>query len=310
MKFNYAPKEIFSNAVIESRRCSMANNAKAFRISFSQIYPDIIKAIVREIISNAWDSQKLAENLDKPIDITTPSVFEPEFSVRDYGVGMSHDFVMEMFSTFFESTKDEGNEEVGQNGIGSKTPLGYADSFSLQCWGDSETRIYEILIGKDGFPIINLRFRGATAEPDGVKVTMAVKNDDLTKFNQSIETFLDNFPTSINVDGVSFKPKVERSPILSGKNWKLFEKRSQMGFLFRMGCITYNCPQRTDHMLNNNIIIDVPIGEFQVTTSREQIIINDDVNKRLGEWKDKFLTEYNEVVNSVIKNRRLSLRQY
>lgn len=85
MKFDVPSRSVESSGALMVKEIGLSANAKAYQIIFGQIYPDIIKAIVREIFANGWDSQKEAGNLDTPIDIHLPTMWEPYFSVRDYG---------------------------------------------------------------------------------------------------------------------------------------------------------------------------------------------------------------------------------
>jgi hypothetical protein len=49
------------------------------------------QAIIRELACNSRDSHILNSNEQIPIEVTLPSVFEPTFSVRDFGPGLSED---------------------------------------------------------------------------------------------------------------------------------------------------------------------------------------------------------------------------
>ena len=89
MKFDVMERKVESFGEISVKEITLSANAKAFKIIFGQIYPDITKAIVRELFTNAWDSQRNAGTLDTPIDIHLPTDWEPYFSVRDYGTGIT-----------------------------------------------------------------------------------------------------------------------------------------------------------------------------------------------------------------------------
>ena len=112
---------------------------KAFRVLIDGLYANKAQSIVRELASNAFDSH-IAAKTSKPFFIHVPTTMRPEFYVRDYGIGMSHQKVMNLYSTLFDSDKDEDNDLVGMFGLGSKSPFAYTDQFYVTCYDGSEAR--------------------------------------------------------------------------------------------------------------------------------------------------------------------------
>ena len=82
-------------------------NARAFSILSSNLYTDKIKAVIRELSCNAWDSHVAAGKQGTPFDVHLPNNLEPWFSVTDYGLGLSHEQVMDLYTTYFSSTKSD-----------------------------------------------------------------------------------------------------------------------------------------------------------------------------------------------------------
>lgn len=303
MKFDIPDNDIVTVGALKTKAISISANAKAYRLIFGQIYPDIIKAIVRELFTNAWDSQKVAGNLDTPIDIHLPTAFEPWFSIRDYGTGMSEEVIDDVYTRVFESTKDDSDEEAGMFGMGSKTPLGYTDSFAITSYTNGMMRAYSIYINKAGEAELALQYEGETEEPNGVYVQVSVKNDDFDSFKNHAETFALHAGTAININ----RERVlnTRKELMSGENWTLYEDNDKFeeAMFIRMGCVLYrldthmlfdNLPDsagwhKVDYHESNYVrrlfkmplIIDFNIGDFQVTGSREDIIYNADAALRI-----------------------------
>ena len=200
MKFDVIEHDVQAVGVIHAKEVTISGNAKAFELIFGQIYPDIIKAIVRELFANGWDSQKMANNLETPIDIHLPSNIEPYFSVRDYGTGMSPEIMDKIYTSTFESTKDEDNEGVGQFGIGSKTPWGYTTTYNLTSFIDGTYWAYINYISSTGNPICALVATGETTGPNGVLVSLPVKTEDFGKFASHAEVFSLNAGTPVNIN--------------------------------------------------------------------------------------------------------------
>ncbi len=113
--------------------------------------------------------------------------------MRDFGVSMTHETVMTVYTTVFESTKDTSNEEVGGFGMGGKTPFAIGDEFSVTCYLDGEARLYSMCIGARGEPTVSLMGRYPTEEPNGVEVRFAVPVKDVDKFQEAIRTVAAGF---------------------------------------------------------------------------------------------------------------------
>lgn len=155
---------------VSTKKMTIAANAVAFRALIDGMYADKIGSIMRELWTNAWDAQVEAGLTDKPFEVRLPTSLNPSFHVRDFGVSMPHDIVMEVFTTMFESTKRESNAVAGKFGVGSKSPFAYTDAYTVTCFLDGEVRIYSVHIGSDGSPEVALMQRGETEEPNGLMV--------------------------------------------------------------------------------------------------------------------------------------------
>ena len=284
MKFATEQREVESFGSISTKKITLSANAKAFRIIFGQIYPDIIKAIVRELFTNAWDSQKVAGTLDTPIDIHLPTKWEPYFSIRDYGVGMSPTQIDNIYSKVFESSKDQSDDEAGMFGMGSKTPLGYTDSFTVVSYVDGHFWSYDVYLDNTGSPVITLVAQGETDEPNGVSVTVSVDEKDFDTFKLHAERFALNAGTAININRKTVINNTE--PLFKGDGWVVLKQTDLFdnGIYVRMGCVLYQIKfSMLNSYLNYNerdniewswktpVIIDFPIGTFNVTGSREDI---------------------------------------
>jgi len=159
------------------------NSAKAFSILSSGLYANKIRAVVRELSCNAVDSHAAAGSADVPFEVHMPTMLEPWFSVRDYGVGLNHDQVTQIYTTYFESTKTLSNEFIGALGLGSKSPFSYTDNFTVTAIQNGRQGIYTAFINADGVPSIALMQAGETDQPTGVEVKFSVNDrNDFSKF--------------------------------------------------------------------------------------------------------------------------------
>jgi hypothetical protein len=186
MIINNAPQNeaVLSN-VGEIGEFRIRNSAKAFNILSSGLYANKIRAIVRELSCNAVDSHVAAGKADTPFDVHLPNTLEPWFSIRDYGTGLTHDQVSNIYTTYFESTKTESNEFIGALGLGSKSPFSYTDNFTVTAIKGGTKGIYTAFINEAGVPSIAKMMDEKTDEPSGVEVKFSVNDRwDFDKFRQ------------------------------------------------------------------------------------------------------------------------------
>lgn len=185
------------------------NSAKAFSILSSSLYENKIKAIIRELSCNAFDSHVQAGKGDCPFHVHLPNSLEPWFSIRDYGVGLSHDGVVNVFTTYFESTKTDSNDVIGGLGLGCKSPFSYSDNFLITAVKDGRKGVYTAFINEHGVPSIATMHEGDTNEPNGVEIKLTVNNTyDFRKFESEARSVYEFFPVQPVVTGVEdFKPR-------------------------------------------------------------------------------------------------------
>jgi hypothetical protein len=184
MILNNAPQDqaVLSN-VGEVGGFKIKASAKAFNILSSGLYANKIRAIIRELSCNAVDSHVAAGKTETPFDVHLPNSLEPWFAIRDYGTGLSHDQVTNIYTTYFESTKTASNEFIGALGLGSKSPFSYTDNFTVTAIQDGKKGIYTAFINGDGVPSIALMMTEDTDEPSGVEVKFSVNETyDFSKF--------------------------------------------------------------------------------------------------------------------------------
>ena len=155
-------------------------SAHAFNILVSRLYTDPIKAIIRELSANAHDSHVEAGKPNCKMLIHLPNNSERFFSIRDFGVGLSPDDVINVYSTIFESTKTDSNDYTGCLGLGSKTPFSYTDNFIVESFFNGKHYIYNAYFNEQGVPCMAmLDGNGSdTNEENGVKITISVKSGD------------------------------------------------------------------------------------------------------------------------------------
>jgi len=279
MIINAAPQnEAIMSNVGEIGEFRIRNSAKAFNILSSGLYANKIRAIVRELSCNAVDSHTAAGKQDTPFDVHLPNSLEPWFSIRDYGTGLSHDQVTNIYTTYFESTKTASNEFIGALGLGSKSPFSYTDNFTVTAIKDGVKGIYTAFINEQGVPSIAKMMDEHTTEPAGVEVRFAVEERyDFDKFRQEAKSVYEYFKLRPVISGnqeFKFKdPEYKEKDIIPGVHYHTDGQRSYA----IMGNIKYpiEVPNAEKSlgglhgMLGCGLVMEFNIGELDFQASRE-----------------------------------------
>lgn len=211
-----ANKATLSTNLTDIGAFRIKESAKAFRILSSSLYSNKIKAIVRELTCNARDSH-IAAGTSEPYTVEFPSTLSPQFRVTDYGMGLNHDEVMRIYTTYFDSTKTNSNEFVGALGLGSKSPFSYTDNFTVIATKDGIKNTYSAFINDEGIPSIVRMDTRPTADKNGVSVSFAVSNNDISKFTEAGREVLAWYPEDINTVNLPNYTKRELRPAVIEK---------------------------------------------------------------------------------------------
>ena len=280
MIINNAPQNeaILSN-VSEVGEFRIRNSAKAFNILSSGLYANKIRAIIRELSCNAVDSHTAAGKQDTPFDVHLPNQLEPWFSIRDYGTGLSHEQVTNIYTTYFESTKTNSNDFIGALGLGSKSPFSYTDNFTVTAIKDGVKGVYSAFINEAGVPSIAKMGEEQTSEPDGVEVKFSVSDRwDFSKFQEEARYVYTYFALRPVISGVSdfrFRDvEYDAKDIIPGVHSYTDGHRRAVAI---MGNIAYpidvpNTEQAMGELrllLNCGLEMNFAIGELDFQASRE-----------------------------------------
>jgi len=289
--------EVLASEVFEKTEFKIKSCAKAFRILSAGIYSDKVKAVVRELSTNAVDAQMEAGNKDAPIEVHLPSYIEPWFSVKDNGVGMSHDFVMNNYSTYFESTRDQSNDAIGCLGLGSKSPFCVTDSFNVIVRKDGVIRHYNIYVNEEGNPTIIKMLEDQTDDCNGTEVKVPVTADQIVEFKNKALAVYQFFKVKPSTN-IPLKFDTKKRLFESG-DWVLDSVENTYNYTVTilMGNIGYPVDVDTD----GGYTISVPIGYFDITSSREALSLTAENKKWIS---DKIKAIKGEIV--AMYNKELS----
>jgi hypothetical protein len=265
----------------------MKMDATAFRLMADNLYSDKILAVVREYTTNAIDSHIEAGN-DAPVRVHFPTSIEPWFAVEDDGIGLDHDDAMVLYSTYFESTKRDTNEQTGCFGLGSKSAFAYVDAFTVTCRFNGMLRVYSCVLDA-GIPSISLLSESKTDRPNGVEVKIPVaQRSDFVYFVEAGQRIFPwaKRPVQTNNASNSFaKP----TATASGNDWAYYPASSirsniTYGVFVNYAGVLYEVPMETTARNNatwdvfalfhatSRLVVDIPASAcLSVQTSREAL---------------------------------------
>lgn len=254
------------------------NSAKAFNILSSGLYANKIRAIIRELSCNAVDSHVAAGRSDTAFDVHLPTVLEPWFAIRDYGTGLTHDQVTNIYTTYFESTKSDSNDYIGALGLGSKSPFSYTENFTVTTVKDGRRGIYSAFINESGVPSIALMSEDQSDEPAGVEVKFSVNDRwDFDKFIQESKVVYRYFALKPVVSGPEFSfdtiiyetenivPGVHK---ITGRNPRSVAVMGNIAYPIEIPNAESNLGDLR-HLLDHGLEIRFEIGDLDFQASRE-----------------------------------------
>ena len=255
---------------IETTEFRLEANAHVFQMLTTKVYNDIILAPIRELSTNAVDAT-IEAGSDRTFDVHLPTQDEPYFSVRDYGTGLSEKAIKTMYTTMGASTKRESNAYNGQFGIGKLAPLAYTSSFTIDSYYNAVHYIYLITL-KDGIPVYTLLSSTATTEPNGLKLTLPVKLQDIDTFHNraaNLYKYFDLKPT-LNIDlDIS-------TPLASQLCDDWYFHSEGYGSFVLMANVRYviDIKHFNTHDFSR-LILKMPTGSVSITPGRESLSYDD-----------------------------------
>lgn len=271
MKINTQGTEVeIYGAETSEQVFQIATTAIAFETLSAKMYSDRVTAIIRELSCNAYDAHVDAGRKNKPFDVDLPTALNPEFRIRDYGKSMDDAEILQLYCTYFSSSKQNTNKQIGGFGIGSKSPFSYTQGFTVTAFQHGEKRTYSAYINENRVPAIVRLNTEATTEPDGLEVKFPVRTSDYAEFKNKAARVFEFFEPTPKVNLYGFEP-VKTEYKLTGMGWKMRAIDDGAGIRIIQGMVPYhfNGPGLPIEKLHLDIF--VPIGTVTPAANREML---------------------------------------
>jgi hypothetical protein len=333
MKPALAERSVLSSGGGETYAFGMSDDpddlAQLFWVLRDALYTNKILAVLREYSSNAWDAHREVGKLDVPIKVVLPTQLDPAVVIRDYGPGLSHEFMTTKFVKAGRSTKRGSDKVVGMLGIGRLSGFAYNDSFTVTSWHDGMKRMYHAVIDESNIGYIMPMHEEPCAEDEtGIEVKIPVIASDIYRFqNEANRLFCYFRPLphiNIGLTEPDFDWKTEHGFLRKNQGYG----RQPNQWQAIMGCVPYRLDldqiwdllqaEELDKIataLSGGLYFD--IGDVMISANREDLQYTDRTKTAIVAKFKQVIQELVQEVAAIIEDedtsfweRRMKLREF
>lgn len=264
-------------------------------------YSDPITSVLRELVTNALDAQHVA-GTKTPVHVTLPSSDDPTLTVEDHGTGMDRESFERVQCAYGASTKRDDDDLIGKYGIGSKSVMMVADTYSITNTHEGHRWRADFELTESG-PQYRITDLGPTDEHNGFCVKAQInqsENDDPMQTCALWNSRAVNFFWWI--DPSLYRLTYEDNDITLSENY--FTQRSNTNYLATDTVKTFTAGNKPTKLTSNVVIMDhyayqiddvftrekfprntalqMPTKSLHLTPNRERLV-NDAHNRRVLE---------------------------
>lgn len=268
-----------------------ANSMAHIMSVLTDLYSNPRRAVIREYSTNARDSH-IDAGVDRPIEVTLPNSWNPFFKIKDFGLGLSVEEVHKVYSQYGASTKRNSDLVNGMLGLGCKSALTYTSQFTIVSVKDGVKITVVVSRIEDGSAGMEIVSEVETTEPNGVEITVPVKNGDAQAFAKESADFYQYWePGTVLVNNE--KPAHHGLKMVT-PNIGIKEGNGTTDYVV-MGNVAYPVKDKGlyihDRPYSNafSVVAFVDIGEVTFTPSRESLMYTQLTNDTLERLRKEFL---------------------
>ena len=274
--------------------------AHIFNVLRNQLYSDREMACLREYTCNAVDAHIENKCSMRPIEVKLPTRLDLTLKIRDYGKALTDQEIQDVYAFYGESTKRNTNDQIGQLGLGSKSAFAYGDNFVINSFLDGKLHTYNAFIDPSQIGQISKLGIADTDEENGIEIVIPIRDEDVQSFEDKAVELFQYFPVKPIVTGCDaskFDYK-KQNVLFEGTNWEWIDVTSDRydrgNAIAVMGNIGYPIDEsslglnRNDDsmgyisgLLTSNLRLNVPIGDLEISASREKLQYTDHTRKSL-----------------------------
>lgn len=307
MKIKQRQTEIISSA--PAQEFKIQASGKAFQILSSGLYSRKKEAVLRELGTNALDAHVL-NGYSEPFDVffdKTPDSGTLTIRIRDYGPGLNDHDIMNLYTTYFDSTKTDTNKMVGAFGLGSKSPFAVADSFIVHSHFDGVKTTYSIFLN-NGIPSI-MKLGEVETHETGIEIEIEQSWQTINSWEKAAHEIFPWFDTPPRLNGTLVEKKDrfyenEYGFLLNEKTYYSFSRGSEIVYAV-CGGICYDVKIAVSPKFINPVVLKMPLGSVDITPSRESLGTDEKtiaaLNTVYSKFEETFLKNLKKEVGNTLK---------
>lgn len=254
------------------------------------MYSDTSLAVLREYFCNAMDSHR-ASGVTRPVEVTLPADMNPSLIIQDFGLGLSQQELVTVYSTYGSSTKRDSDEAIGGFGIGSKAAFSMAEQFIVTGVKDGEKTVMLFSLGKSGMgEAVTVAHTFDCTESNGVTVSIPIR--DVAAMERTAAAFFTTWqPGTVLVDGEQ-PASIFDDAFAVGDRFHVLSRRSTAretpkGMTLVMGGVGYpvdtaiqtlavagqdeQLRKMIERLDSHHLLISGNVGDADITPSREAL---------------------------------------
>lgn len=288
----------------EEHQFQMEVSSKAFSILVDKLYTNKIGAVIRELSTNAYEAHQMNGNESEPFVVKLPSKLDLNFTIRDYGTGLSEEEIYNLYTVVFKSTKSNSNNVGGAFGLGSKAPLSYTKNFIVNSFFNGSKDVYSIYINESGIPSCKKMISVPTSERNGLEIIIPVNTSDIELFRTNAQDIYKWFKVEPKITGQQLDLRKEKV-VSSGNGWFLLAGYHNYCYAL-MGNVAYKIDSYGFTGNNKSfigikgLVIEFNIGEIEPEPSRENISFNKATIKAIDDKIDLIKKDLKNVIQKEI----------
>lgn len=307
MKIKQRQTEIISSA--PAQEFKIQASGKAFQILSSGLYSRKKEAVLRELGTNALDAHVL-NGYSEPFDVffdKNPDSGTLTIRIRDYGPGLNDHDIMNLYTTYFDSTKTDTNKMVGAFGLGSKSPFAVADSFIVHSHFDGVKTTYSIFLN-NGIPSI-MKLGEVETHETGIEIEIEQSWQTINSWEKAAHEIFPWFDTPPRLNGTLVEKKDrfyenEYGFLLNEKTYYSFSRGSEIVYAV-CGGICYDVKIAVSPKFINPVVLKMPLGSVDITPSRESLGTDEKtiaaLNTVYSKFEETFLKNLKKEVGNTLK---------
>lgn len=272
------------------------NSSHIVQVLVNTMYANKEASSVREILSNAIDAHNMSNNTTDKVEIQVPTKTFPMLRIRDFGNGLSPEFMSNEYLSLGHSEKRDRNDAVGFMGLGRFALFSLFKSYFVTSYYNGVKYPYSIHLDTNGDIAIEVMDGEIekTNEKNGLEVFVMIDSEQrMVNFQQEIlklTFFCKDKVSLVNLDEDELPSWYNINSLYTFGNISIYKSNDSFSQVFNINPYSAGLVGVYDNIpytigpefattkvvellgtfkRNFIVTIDLPIGKVERTASRE-----------------------------------------